>query len=178
MKNTRILFSLSSLFMMMNRTSTYSVRLFPFLRNEKCRFSSRMGIYMKTRGCGVFGERSMVPSYLPKSENQKRFVEALDNVDNKMVIVLGPAGTGKTLFACLKAIKDLKAGIVSRIVITRPVVTVEEDIGFLPGNVRNKMDPWIRPIFDIFLEFYSQRDLDAMVQSGVIERTSRSLCRE
>ena len=111
----------------------------------------------------------MTPLYLPKTENQKRFVSALDSVDNKLVVVLGPAGTGKTLFACLKAIRDLKAGVVNRIVITRPVVTVEEDIGFLPGSMRNKMDPWMRPIFDIFLEFYSQRDIDAMVQSGVIE---------
>lgn len=120
-------------------------------------------------GGGVPGERGMTPLYLPKTENQKRFVSALDSVDNKLVVVLGPAGTGKTLFACLKAIRDLKAGVINRIVITRPVVTVEEDIGFLPGSMRNKMDPWMRPIFDIFLEFYSQRDIDSMVQSGVIE---------
>jgi phosphate starvation-inducible PhoH-like protein len=51
----------------------------------------------------------------------------------------------------------------------RPVVTVEEELGFLPGNIKNKMDPWTRPIFDIFLEYYHQREIDAMIQSGVIE---------
>lgn len=113
---------------------------------------------------------SQISSYVPKTENQKQYVSLLDNAENKVVVVLGPAGTGKTLFACLKAIKDLKAGVINRIVITRPVVPVEEeDIGFLPGNLRNKMDPWIRPIFDIFLEFYSQRDIDTMVKTGVIE---------
>ena len=113
---------------------------------------------------------SQISSYVPKTENQKQYVSLLDNAENKVVVVLGPAGTGKTLFACLNAIKDLKAGVINRIVITRPVVPVEEeDIGFLPGNLRNKMDPWIRPIFDIFLEFYSQRDIDTMVKTGVIE---------
>jgi len=137
---------------------------------------ARLMVSMRAKGGGGgsgsgsgIGERGMTPLYLPKTENQKRFVSALDSVDNKLVVVLGPAGTGKTLFACLKAIRDLKAGVVNRIVITRPVVTVEEDIGFLPGSMRNKMDPWMRPIFDMFLEFYSQRDIDAMVQSGVIE---------
>ena len=131
---------------------------------------ARMMVSMRAKGgLGCGGGRGMTPLYLPKTENQKRFVESLDNPENKLVVVLGPAGTGKTLFACLKAIKDLKAGLVNKIVITRPVVTVEEDIGFLPGNMNHKMDPWMRPIFDIFLEFYSQRDLDGMLQSGVIE---------
>ena len=113
--------------------------------------------------------RKMTPHYIPKTENQRQFVAALNDPTNQLVVVLGPAGTGKTLFACVKAIQDLKAGLVQKIVITRPVVTVDEDIGYLPGSMRNKMDPWMRPIFDIFLEYYCQRDIDSMIQSGVIE---------
>ena len=113
--------------------------------------------------------RGMVPKYTPKSENQKAFVRALENVDTPLVFVLGPAGTGKTLFACLTAIQGLRSGEFDRIVITRPLVTVEEELGFLPGNIKSKMDPWTRPIFDIFLEYYSQKDIDAMLNSGMIE---------
>jgi phosphate starvation-inducible PhoH-like protein len=113
--------------------------------------------------------KSMFPVYKPKSENQKTYVKYLSDSKTRLIFVVGPAGTGKTLFACNQAISDLKKGVIEKIIITRPVVPVEEDIGFLPGNINKKMDPWTRPIFDIFLEFYSQRDIDLMVQNGVIE---------
>jgi len=87
----------------------------------------------------------------------------------KIIFAVGPAGTGKTLLACNTAIRDLKRGRYQKIIITRPVVPVEEDIGFLPGNLVKKMDPWTRPIFDIFLEFYSQKDIDNMIHANVIE---------
>jgi len=111
----------------------------------------------------------LVPKYTPKSENQQNYVSSLKNIDNKLLFVVGPAGTGKTLFACTQAIQELQAGSIEKIVITRPIVPVEEDLGFLPGNINKKMDPWVRPIFDIFLENFSQREIDSMVQSGVIE---------
>jgi phosphate starvation-inducible PhoH-like protein len=117
-----------------------------------------------------FGDsRSMFPVYKPKSENQRRYVKYLCDSKIRLIFAIGPAGTGKTLFACNQAISDLKQGLIEKIIITRPVVPVEEDIGFLPGNINKKMDPWTRPIFDIFLEFYSQRDIDMMLQNGVIE---------
>jgi len=111
----------------------------------------------------------MAPKYLPKSENQKKYVECLKKRDMKIVIGVGAAGTGKTLFACCQAVDDLKRGVIQKIIMTRPVVPVEEDIGFLPGSLVHKMDPWTRPIFDILLEFYSQKDIDSMVHGGVIE---------
>jgi phosphate starvation-inducible PhoH-like protein len=113
--------------------------------------------------------RSMFPVYKPKSENQKRYVKHLCDSKIRLIFAIGPAGTGKTLLACNQAISDLKQGLIEKIIVTRPVVPVEEDIGFLPGNINKKMDPWTRPIFDIFLEFYSQRDIDMMLQNGVIE---------
>jgi phosphate starvation-inducible PhoH-like protein len=107
--------------------------------------------------------------YNPKNINQKTLVKCLDDEASKIVISLGPAGTGKTLFSCQKAITQLKREEISKIILTRPVVTVEEEIGFLPGNIIKKMDPWTKPIFDIFLEYYSKAELDLMLNSGKIE---------
>jgi phosphate starvation-inducible PhoH-like protein len=114
-------------------------------------------------------DKKYVPIYYPKTENQIKYVDQLSNENNTIIIALGPAGTGKTLFACSEAIKQLKFGLVDKIIITRPLVTVEEDLGFLPGNINKKMDPWTRPIFDIFLEVFSQREIDVMVLNNIIE---------
>ena len=114
--------------------------------------------------------RSLAPVYKPRSENQKQYVDYLTNTTVPIVFGIGPAGCGKTLFACTSAIHQLRSGNIKKIILTRPIVPVEEEeIGFLPGSLINKMDPWTRPIFDIFLEFYQQKDLDSMIHSGVIE---------
>jgi phosphate starvation-inducible PhoH-like protein len=114
--------------------------------------------------------KKLSPNYNPKTENQKKYVDILNNPCVSIIFGVGPAGCGKTLFACLHAIQELKKGNIQKIILTRPIVPVEEEeIGFLPGNLVNKMNPWTRPIFDIFLEFYAQKDLDSMIQSGVIE---------
>jgi phosphate starvation-inducible PhoH-like protein len=96
-------------------------------------------------------------------------VNYLNDESNKIIISTGPAGTGKTLFACQKAITQLKSQEIDKIILTRPVVTVEEEIGFLPGNIIKKMDPWTKPIFDIFLEYCSKTELDLMLHNGKIE---------
>jgi phosphate starvation-inducible PhoH-like protein len=113
--------------------------------------------------------RSMAPQYTPKTPNQVSYVQYLNDQNTPIVFGIGPAGTGKTLLACSTAIQDMKRGSIQKIVLTRPVVTVEEEIGFLPGNINHKMDPWTRPIFDIFLEYYNQKDIDSMIHAGVIE---------
>lgn len=107
--------------------------------------------------------------YNPKSENQKKYLNLLNDNNCKLLLSTGPAGTGKTIFACQKAILQLKNDEISKIVITRPVVTVEEDIGFLPGNLNKKMDPWVRPIFDLFLEYYTKGEIDALLNNNKIE---------
>ena len=113
--------------------------------------------------------KSLSNYYKPKSYNQKKYCEYLNDLKIKLLFAIGPAGTGKTMLACNTAIKELQSGNINKIILTRPVVPVEEDIGFLPGNINKKMDPWTRPIFDIFLEFYSQKDIDAMIHANVIE---------
>jgi phosphate starvation-inducible PhoH-like protein len=114
--------------------------------------------------------KALAPSYVPKTENQRMYLKHLTNSSVDIVLGVGPAGSGKTLFACYAAIQALIQGKIQKIIMTRPLVSVDkEDIGYLPGNMIRKMDPWTRPIFDILLEFYSQRDIDAMLESGVIE---------
>jgi phosphate starvation-inducible PhoH-like protein len=107
--------------------------------------------------------------YNPKTEGQIKYNKLVNDDDIKLLVSLGPAGTGKTLFACQKAIIDLKSEKINKIIITRPVITFEEDIGFLPGNLIKKMDPWTRPIFDIFSEFYQKSELDNLIKNGKVE---------
>ena len=121
----------------------------------------------KSRGCGEM--KSLSHFYKPKTENQEQYVKYLSDMSIPIVLGIGPAGSGKTLFACNQAVMALKRREVDKIILTRPVVPVEEDIGFLPGSMINKMDPWTRPIFDILLEFYAQKDIDGMLHSGVLE---------
>jgi len=114
--------------------------------------------------------KTLIPTYRPRSENQKQYLSHLQNDDIPIVFGIGPAGCGKTLFACVTAIEGLKRGDFQKIILTRPIVPVEEEeLGFLPGTLVKKMDPWTRPLMDIFLEFFSQHELDFMISSGVIE---------
>lgn len=120
-------------------------------------------------GNSPIGLAGTIDKYKPKTENQKLYMDCLNNNNIHILFGLGPAGCGKTLFACIKAIRELKLGNIDKIVLTRPIVSVDEDLGFLPGTIVNKMDPWTRPIFDIFLEFYSQSQLNFMIQNNIIE---------
>jgi phosphate starvation-inducible PhoH-like protein len=86
-----------------------------------------------------------------------------------MVFAVGPAGTGKTLLAVLRAIKALREGEVTKVIITRPAVSVDEKHGFLPGDLNAKMEPWTRPIFDVFEEFYGLPETKRMLEEGTIE---------
>ena len=113
--------------------------------------------------------KSLSQYYRPVTENQKKYVDILNDSRTPLVFVTGPAGTGKTLLACNSAIKMLKNGSVDKIILTRPVVPVEEDIGFLPGNLNKKMDPWTKPIFDVFSDFFSQTEINLMIQNNIIE---------
>lgn len=106
---------------------------------------------------------------IPRNRHQEEYtLKLLDNSKN-IVFGIGPAGTGKTLIAVLAAIKAFKEGDVDRIVVTRPAVSVDEDLGFLPGTLEQKMAPWTRPIFDVLREYFSAKEIEGMIEEGVIE---------
>ena len=104
-----------------------------------------------------------------RNANQKTYLQKLQNDNTNIVLAIGPAGTGKTMLAVQHGIKMFQDGIVDKIVVTRPAVSVDEDLGFLPGDLNEKMAPWTRPIFDVFLEYYQQKDITKMLEEGVIE---------
>ena len=104
-----------------------------------------------------------------RNANQKIYLQKLQDEDTNIVFAIGPAGTGKTMLAVQHGIKLFQEGIVDKIVVTRPAVSVDEDLGFLPGDLNEKMAPWTRPIFDVFLEYYQQKDITKMLEEGVIE---------
>lgn len=114
-------------------------------------------------------KRRSIKSFQPKTENQKEFVDLMRNDAVDIVIAIGPAGTGKTMLACYSAVEALRLGKVNKLVVTRPVVSVDEELGFLPGSLESKMDPWTRPIFDTFRETYSAKEIDKMTEEGIIE---------
>jgi phosphate starvation-inducible PhoH-like protein len=109
------------------------------------------------------------PVIIPKSDNQKEYNRALYSINKSVIFAVGPAGTGKTMLACCAAIQGYNDKTYKKIIMTRPVVSVEEDIGFLPGTLEEKMDPWTRPIMDIFGEYYSQNDIQYMIKEKIIE---------
>lgn len=107
---------------------------------------------------------------IPKSLNQEKYIIALLDENTDIVVVSGPAGTGKTYLAILAAVKALRAGECNRIVLTRPAVAVEdEEHGFLPGDLNEKLAPWVRPMVDILHEYYSVKELAEMLADQVIE---------
>jgi phosphate starvation-inducible PhoH-like protein len=107
--------------------------------------------------------------YNAKTINQNNYKKSLYNSNINLLFSIGPAGTGKTLFACQYAIKSLQNKEINKIIITRPTVAIEEDMGFLPGDINAKMHPFTIPIFDIFEEFYSKKDINEMLKDNIIE---------
>ena len=106
---------------------------------------------------------------VPRNIAQENYIELLKNPKKYIVFAIGPAGTGKTMLGVQMAIKLYKEGSISKIIITRPAVSVDEDHGFLPGTLNQKMEPWTRPIMDVFEEYYHPKEIAEMLDDGVIE---------
>ena len=104
-----------------------------------------------------------------RNANQKLYLQKLYSESTSIVLAIGPAGTGKTMLAVQYGIKLFQEGKVDRIVVTRPAVSVDEDLGFLPGDLNEKMAPWTRPIFDVLGEYYQKKEIANMLEEGVIE---------
>lgn len=105
----------------------------------------------------------------PKSLSQETYLLKLNDPNKMIVFAIGPAGTGKTMLAVQWAIDQLKYGSADKIIITRPAVSVDEQHGFLPGDLNQKMEPWTKPIFDVFSENFNAREIENFVREGVIE---------
>lgn len=105
----------------------------------------------------------------PRNQRQKEYMSCLNDNSASIVFALGPAGTGKTLLAVHKAIEEYKAKNIKTIVITRPAVTVDEEHGFLPGDLIEKMAPWMRPVMDIFKEHFTKPQIDTMLRYEFLE---------
>jgi phosphate starvation-inducible PhoH-like protein len=106
---------------------------------------------------------------VPKNSHQVEYVAALKNAQKKIVVCTGPAGTGKTLFATEYGVRQFLTGQVEKLVFTRPSVSVDEDLGYLPGTLEDKMAPWIRPIYDILYAFLSPTEVTALLEEKLIE---------
>jgi phosphate starvation-inducible PhoH-like protein len=103
----------------------------------------------------------------PKTLNQKRYVDAID--EHTVVFGIGPAGTGKTYLAVAKAVQALQAKQVSRIILTRPAVEAGERLGFLPGTLYDKIDPYLRPLMDALHDMVEPESIPRLTQAGTIE---------
>ena len=105
----------------------------------------------------------------PRSYNQHQYWQMLQDDAKSVVIAHGPAGSGKTLLATQNGIDLMKLQKIDKIVITRPVVGADEDIGFLPGTLQRKMEPWTRPLVDIFHKNYTINRVQKMIREEQIE---------
>jgi phosphate starvation-inducible PhoH-like protein len=112
-------------------------------------------------------DQSYLKTIKPKSPGQAELMEAIDN--KNLVMALGPAGTGKTYIAISKAVEALEAGRVNRIVLSRPAVEAGESIGFLPGDMEDKLAPYLRPLYDALTDRLSVKRMRALMAEGAIE---------
>ena len=118
----------------------------------------RLAFSLVVMGCGCWAAKPRLggdfkPVRLtPIGERQIEYCKLLGDKGVSVLAGVGPAGCGKTAFACHAAVRALSSGDVDRVVLTRPLVAVDEELGFLPGSMEQKMDPWIRPMMDIMTD--------------------------
>ena len=105
----------------------------------------------------------------PKNKHQEQYFDTLKNKQRKIIVASGPAGTGKTLFATEFGVKYFLLGIYEKLIFTRPSVSVDEELGFLPGTLEEKMAPWVRPIYDVLYTFMSPKEVQDLMDEKIIE---------
>lgn len=115
-------------------------------------------------------QKKRVVNLIPKSLNQESYIDLLNDPSRIIIFATGPAGTGKTMLAVLAAIRAYKQGECDKIIITRPAVGVDDEKhGFLPGDLNQKMEPWVKPILDVFAEYYRPIEVTKMLEDQIIE---------
>lgn len=107
------------------------------------------------------------PPIIPRTEGQMLYLEAIEKHD--MVFGVGPAGTGKTYLAMAKAVAALKQEKVQRIILTRPAVEAGEALGFLPGDLKEKIMPYLRPLYDAIYEMMDAEEMERLIEKGIVE---------
>jgi phosphate starvation-inducible PhoH-like protein len=110
----------------------------------------------------------------PKTLNQMIYVKKLLNLKKPIVVAAGPAGCGKTLLACQVAAQKILSNQYDRIIVTRPTVSVDEDLGFLPGKLEKKMEPWVKPMFEIFEKERIQKSVEIVPLAYMRGRTFKN----
>jgi phosphate starvation-inducible PhoH-like protein len=112
-------------------------------------------------------DQSYIRKVRPRSDNQRVLMEAIDSTP--LTVAMGPAGTGKTYLAICAAVEALESGAVARIVLSRPAVEAGENLGFLPGDMREKLDPYLRPLWDALNDRLGAKRLGQLLDDGTIE---------
>ena len=121
------------------------------------------------QGGALQRQRHKEVNIVPRNFNQDDLLGLLEDKNINIVFATGPAGTGKTFISTLAGIKGLKNNKLDKFVVTRPAVSVDEQHGFLPGTLQEKMAPWTRPIMDVFEEYYSPDQIEYMLNDNKIE---------
>ena len=146
------------------------------LRKEKYKHSNSKkhningGDYLRVIEGGVLTRsRNKDVTIIPRNFHQDDLLGYIEDHNINIIFAIGPAGTGKTLITTLAGIKQLKNNRLDKFVVTRPAVSVDEQHGFLPGTLQEKMAPWTRPIFDIFEEYYTPDQIEYMLKDNKVE---------
>jgi len=138
-------------------------------KNRRLKIKEAEHLQLVEESINLKRKRSREVTITPRNLKQRYLLSLLENPNKHINFAIGPAGTGKTLISTLFAIKKFSEGEIKKIVITRPAVSVDEQHGYLPGTLVEKMSPWTRPMFDIFEEYYSPYQIESMVKDNVIE---------
>jgi phosphate starvation-inducible PhoH-like protein len=135
----------------------------PTLKEQKATYENMP--YLSQKEKDIFDQKFAVP----KTRSQEIYASMLRNKNKKIVIATGPAGTGKTMFATEFAVRNFLLGKCEKLIFTRPSVSVDEDLGYLPGTLEEKMAPWVRPIYDILYQFITPKEVTELLEEKTIE---------
>jgi len=141
-------------------------------RKHKCNKYRKQkgGDYLRViQGGALQRQRKKEVNIVPRNFHQDDLLGLIEDKNINIVFAVGPAGTGKTLISTLAGIRALMQNKIDKFVVTRPAVSVDEQHGFLPGTLQEKMAPWTRPIFDVFEEYYTPDQIEFMLNDNKVE---------